>query len=160
VNVSDGFPAVPPPPNNQKFSNSARVPSIFIVTYVALGVALLGSFLPWAKVLFITVNGTDGDGMITAAASAGALALTFAAARSSDPGLAIYLFGFLSSALSTGVYIYHFQNLSNFKGDNGDDLTIAVNPGVGLIFGSIGSVAGTICLIILMTEARHQRRRP
>ena len=61
---------IPPPPANGRGVVNAEVAktkiSIEAVAKVSLLVALIGSFLPWARVFFVTINGTDGDGIITA----------------------------------------------------------------------------------------------
>ncbi|MSX16728.1 MAG: hypothetical protein F2805_10460, partial [Actinobacteria bacterium] len=72
---------IPPPPANGTGVVNAEVAktkiSIEAVAKVSLLVALIGSFLPWARVFFVTINGTDGDGIITAILSSIALFLIY-----------------------------------------------------------------------------------
>ena len=55
----------PPAPTPPAVTASVSFTRNQIIALAAGAIVILGSFLPWAKVLFFTLNGTDGDGVIT-----------------------------------------------------------------------------------------------
>ena len=149
-------PQLPPPTTSNDPSATYKVDKqqtirIETVAKVALLVALIGSFLPWARVFFFTINGTDGDGIITAIASGLALILIFVASnrtasnRSASGALVIAA---LSAVVAAGVYVYDFINVTSLSDDTSNDfIEISVEPQMGLIIGSVGAVVGALATI-------------
>ena len=159
--------AIPPPPGSPGHQASFRVQprkplNSELIAKVTLSIALIGSFLPWARVLFFTVNGTDGDGIITAAASGLALILVFVGTRkrsSNESPFGSFTGGAISASLAAIVYVYDFVNLSSISDESSNDLfEISVQPQVGLIGGSIGAVVGALVCIQLAIRARTDRK--
>lgn len=118
-----------------------RLPPIVVITYGALGAAFIGSFLPWARVLFVTVNGTDGDGVITALAAAGAALCLFLATREEPAQRKLLIAACALSLLCAGVYLYDANQLAREYGeDAGMFGEITVQPQMGLYLGVLGAV--------------------
>lgn len=139
------------------------VPKTELVAKIALGVAVVGSFMPWARVLFFTVNGTDGDGIITALTAGLALILVFVAARRDASGrspFATLAWGAVSSLIAAAVYVYDFVNVSSISDESADDMfDISVQPQIGLIAGSIGAVIGAVACVGLAVRSRRLTSR-
>ena len=131
------------------------------VAKVALLVALIGSFLPWARVLFFTINGTDGDGIITAIASGLALILIFVASNrmaSNRSASGTLIIATLSAVVAAGVYVYDFINVTSLSDDTSSDfIEISVEPQIGLIIGSVGAVVGALATIGLASRSIKRR---
>jgi hypothetical protein len=153
------MPPPPPPPVNHGQSKEAtkHLPKAVVTSYIALGIALVGSFLPWARVLFFTVNGTDGDGVITAAAAGAGIGFLFGGTRSGGREIVLYVLALVASLISAGVYVYHFRTLSNLGQEQSGQFSVAVQPGAGLIIGTLGAVVGSITLLVVLFEVRRQR---
>lgn len=169
--TADGYEnlgsVIPPPPGSPGHQTAFRVEprkqlNSELTAKVALSIALIGSFLPWARVLFFTVNGTDGDGIITAAASGLALLLIFVGARkkaSNESPFGSLTGGAISASLAAAVYVYDFVNLNSISDESSNELfEISVQPQVGLIGGSIGAVVGAVVCIQLALRARRDRK--
>jgi hypothetical protein len=162
-NGNDGIPIPPPPTGGPAVVNSG-VPktgtSIETVAIISILVALIGSFLPWARVLFITVNGTDGDGILTAIGSAIALFLIYGSKRAiakQKNGQTQLGFAILCIAITAAIYIYDFVNLTSLSDESSSEFfEISVQPQIGIIVGSIGAVVGTIACSIIW----NKRRKP
>ena len=79
ANTQNDMPLISPPPPSGFVTSGAAVAnagtSIERVAIFSALIALVGSFLPWARVFIVTINGTDGDGIVTAILSSIALFL-------------------------------------------------------------------------------------
>lgn len=155
---------LPPPPGGPQVVN-AEVPktgiSIETVAIISILVALIGSFLPWAKVFFVTINGTDGDGIITAIASAIALFLFYSSRRAiarQKTGQVQLGFAILCIAITAAIYIYDFANLTSLSDESSNEFfEISVQPQIGIIVGSIGAVVGTIACSMIWNKRRNPK---
>ena len=154
---------IPPPPSGApapigKTSTASGISSETVAIVSSL-VALVGSFLPWARVFFVTINGTDGDGILTAILSSIALFLIYSSRRAiarqktgqKQLGIAI-----LSLAITAVIYIYDFANLTSLSDENSNDfIEISVQPQIGIIIGSIGAVVATISCLMVWKKRRN-----
>ncbi len=156
---------IPPPPANGTGVVNAEVAktkiSIEAVAKVSLLVALIGSFLPWARVFFVTINGTDGDGIITAILSSIALFLIYGSKRALARGKTGQVqlgFAVLGTGLTAAVYIYDFVNLTSLSDESSNEFfEITVQPQIGIIVGSIGAVVGTITCSMIWNKRRNSK---
>ena len=156
---------IPPPPANGSGVVNEEIAktkiSIEAVAKVSLLVALIGSFLPWARVFFVTVNGTDGDGIITAILSSIALFLIYGSKRAlvrEKTGQVQLGFAVLCAALTAAVYIYDFVNLTSLTDESPNEFfEITVQPQIGIIVGSIGAVVGTIASSMIWNKRRNPK---
>ena len=156
---------IPPPPANGTGVVNAEVAktkiSIEAVAKVSLLVALIGSFLPWARVFFVTINGTDGDGIITAVLSSIALFLIYGSKRALARGKTGQVqlgFAVLGTGLTAAVYIYDFVNLTSLSDESSNEFfEISVQPQIGIIVGSIGAVVGTIACSMIWNKRRNPK---
>jgi hypothetical protein len=140
--------------NTQPVPPTTRTPTSHVIIYAALLAALVGSFLPWARVWFITVNGTDGDGVITAATSLVALGFFFGRNRTAGKVTGLTITAFVFSAIAAIVYVYDIINISSLASasDSSDEefFDIAVTPQFGLIMGAAGAIVATVLLTKLL----------
>ncbi len=115
-----------------------------------IGAALVGSFLPWATAGPFTVSGTDGDGSLTLIASliAGGCYAYHLQDRASRKGVRIA--ALVLMAITALIYVIDFADISSMV----DNDLIDVSPGIGLILGTVGSIAAVISLIIEMARSR------
>lgn len=131
----------PPDASSAAASPARRLPPVLVITYGALGAAFIGSFLPWARVLFVTVNGTDGDGVITALTAAGAALCLFLATREEPVQRKLLIAALLLSVACAAVYLYDANQLA---GEYGEDAgmfgEITVQPQMGLYLGVLGAI--------------------
>lgn len=148
-------PLPPPPPTSPR----TPLPTPVLIAIIALLVALVGSFLPWARVLFFSVNGTDGDGIVTAIASGVALALLGAALRTGTRPLLLTSLASVSCAICTGTYVFDAARLTSWASPDEDSIIeISITPGFGLIVGAIGSAIAFSMLISLTVSAKRGRQ--
>lgn len=137
-------------------SERTKVPTSVIVAYGALGAAFLGSFLPWARVFFVTVNGTDGDGNITAISSAAAAIALAVALRSRPANRALLFVALALSAVCAGVYLYDSNQLTSAfvdEADAGMFGEIEVTPQLGLYLGAFGAILGVGATLLLVIRS-------
>ncbi len=114
-----------------------------------LACAFFGSFLPWAEVGFITVNGTDDDGVLTAIGSAVAAGFFFRFQRQTSPGVSVSPTAIVCAALTAVVYIYDLSDIASTASDGGGaGFGLTVTPGIGLYLGTAGSIAAVIALAL------------
>lgn len=113
-----------------------------LIAAFGFGCAFIGSFLPWLRVLFVTKNGIEGDGVITAAlAVVGVLSIFIA--RKSWRWLAV-----LAAAAIIAVVLYDSidasQRLNELRNDDefGLDLEFADIVAEGLVLTAVGGVIG------------------
>ena len=133
--------------NSSEANGSQRTPVIHVVIYASLLAALIGSFMPWARVLFITVNGTDGDGIFTAITSLLALICFYSLSRTTGKTSVLKTVTFLSTIICAAIYVYDFINISSVASADDDEFfEVTVTPQLGLILGALGAVVGAIAL--------------
>lgn len=133
--------------NTPEMPNSQRMPVLHVVIYASLFTALIGSFLPWARVLFITINGTDGDGMITAIASLVALVCFYSLNRTTGKTTALKAVSLIAAVIAAGIYVYDFVNISSLAEASDDEFfDVSVTPQFGLIIGTAGALIAAIGL--------------
>ena len=139
-------PPVPPPPASGAASLSGRtaLSRNQILTLVAGAVVVIGSFLPWAKVLgFISVSGTDGDGKITLVLGALATAGIFVRKRSTQVGVAVLFL------LTLAVGVYDLANItSKIQAAEDEIFEGGVAVGIGLYLVIVGGLVGLIGAIL------------
>ena len=165
ANTQHDMPLIPPPPPSGFVNTGAVVTdtgtSIERVAIISALVALVGSFLPWARVFIVTINGTDGDGIITAILSSIALFLIYSSRRAlaqKKTGQVQLGFAVLSMAIAAIVYIYDFANLTSLsEEDSNEIIQITVEPQIGIIIGSIGAVVGTIACSMIWNKRRNPK---
>ena len=165
ANTQNDMPLIPPPPPSGFVNTGAVVTdtgtSIERVAIISALVALVGSFLPWARVFIVTINGTDGDGIITAILSSIALFLIYSSRRAlaqKKTGQVQLGFAVLSMAIAAIVYIYDFANLTSLsEEDSNEIIQITVEPQIGIIIGSIGAVVGTIACSMIWNKRRNPK---
>jgi len=140
------------------------MPTSHVIIYAALLAALVGSFLPWARVWFITINGTDGDGVITAIASLAALGFFFGRNRTPGKVTGLTITAFLASAIAAVVYVYDIINISSLASasDSSEDdfFEVSVTPQFGLIMGAAGAVVSTVILAKLVFSKTKTTNNP
>ena len=161
---ADGTFIPHPPPSGPQVVN-AEVPKVGIsietVAIISILVALIGSFLPWARVFFITINGTDGDGILTAIGSGIALFLIYSSKRAiakQKNGQIQLGFVILCIGITAAIYIYDFVNLTSLSDESSNDfIEISVQPQIGIIVGSIGAVVGTIACSMIWNKRRNPK---
>ena len=162
-NHQNNDPVFPPPLTSAPINIGGKVAQSGIssetVAIVSTLIALVGSFLPWARVFFITVNGTDGDGLITAIFSSIALFLIYASKRAMSrqkTGQVQLGFAIACVALTAIVYIYDFANLTSLSDEESNEIIqVTVEPQIGIIIGTIGAVVGAISCFMLWNKRRN-----
>lgn len=139
--------------------NEKKMETKILVGYVALGTACICSFLPWGRVLFFTVSGTDGDGVLTAVLSGLALLFLYIDQRSKSGKIGLSISIFTGSGLSTAIYIYTWSNIARLNSNQteSDSLGITVTPQLGLMVGSIAAVISSVVSLELLLERRRLR---
>jgi len=137
-------------------TESKRPDALVIVAYIALGLAFVASFMPWATVLVFTVNGTQGDGVITliTALVAAAFLLGWHIGKAHSKGLLVC--AIIATALTGLIFWYDMIDIARVAHDSStasDSLFhVSVSPGSGLYLGSIATV------VALVLEALIVRR--
>lgn len=102
-------------------------------------VVVLGSFLPWARVLFFTLSGTDGDGTITLILGALAIAGLFVKKNGAAIAVAVLFL------IVAGIGIYDYANISNKIAQSDTEfIKDGVTVGVGLYLVILGGVVGLV----------------
>lgn len=113
----------------------------------------IGSFGPWAKVLFVSAGGLDGDGWITLVAGLAALALLAVYARAASrprpawPLLVVLVAG----AIATAVGLYDWVNIETAIDD--ELFSDAVSVGWGLVL--VTFAGASLVLAAAVTLARR-----
>ena len=153
-NISNDQPLIPPSapkapgPDTDHETPASPVTSTPwpIQRVVAIGGAafvIVGSLMPWATLntVFgsISVNGTEGDGIITLIGGVitGILVLTKK-----------YLASVVVSAITAAVLVYDFFNVSNIVDSGGDFASISV--GWGLIVATLAGIAAIVGSAMMM----------
>ncbi len=127
---------------------------------LALGVlGIIGAMLPWGRIAFLTVNGTDGDGVITLI-----LSLAFMAAVALN-GMGSIKLGWTALACAllggaiAGIGIDHWADLESLDTRVTDRISISVRVGTGLILTAVVGVtmiAYAAFLSIRLIQAKRQ----
>ena len=120
-----------------------------IVALAAAGVVLIGSLLPWAtaKTVFgsISINGTDGDGVLTLilAVVVGAIAVALLAGK--RPRLWAYVVLLIAGLLTAFIAVYDLVDISRTVGN--DYAHVSTGAGIWLVaIASLVLVGGGIQL--------------
>lgn len=144
-----------PAPTGQ---TAQRIPLTPLAVMVASGVALVCSFLPWAKVFLFTVSGTDGDGMLTAVGSGVALGCVLALFRIETRRPVVALVAAIGAALSAGTYAFDLVRIARLFNDDATSNSIfggGVSVGFGLVVGAAASGAALVAAIVLAAQIRR-----
>jgi len=154
----DGAATAAEPAATTASTPARRLPPLTIVTYGALGAAFIGSFLPWARVLFVTVNGTDGDGNITAITAAGAAVCLFLATREEPVRRKLLVGAFVLSIVCAGVYLYDANELTREQvEDAGFFGEVTVQPRMGLYLGVLGAILAVGAILLKLIQEHRPR---
>lgn len=133
----------PPPPPTSAPSTAKPLTRNQTIALVAGVVVVLGSVLPWAKVLFFTLSGTDGDGKITLVL--GALAIGGLFVKKTGAAIAVAVL-FL---LAAGIGIYDYANISSKIAQSDTEfIKDGVTVGIGLYLVILGGVAGLVSALL------------
>jgi hypothetical protein len=134
-------PPVPPAPPALPAASGITNDHWRIIGYIAAGLILIGSFLPWASITTgfgrIDVAGTDGDGKLTAIGAA-VIALGFVLRNRWLLFIAIVAVGVVAAL--------DYVDVSNRVGDVASDFATA-SVGIGLymiILGAIGAFVAAL----------------
>lgn len=142
----------PPPPPPQRASNGAPGPPWRLIGLGGAGGLALGSVLPWASVqsVFgsITVNGTDGDGVLTLAC--GIIAIIGFAVR--KPLLAL-----IPSAIGLAIGLFDLIDINRNIGEVETDFARA-SIGYGLWLLVAGGVVAVVAAALLITQRRLRKK--
>jgi len=133
-------------------------PSLWAAVVASL-VGVLGSFLPWAQVsvLFVRVDvdGTDGDGALTAVLGACAVVAVLVALRRGGRGWSIA--GAVASAVAAAIALYYLVDIDGITDEvRGDG--IRVERGIGLWTCGVAFTVATVAF--LAATVSGSRRRP
>lgn len=132
---------------------SKQADALVIVAYIALGLAFVASFMPWATVLVFTVNGTQGDGVLTLilALVGVAFLLGWHLGKAHSKGLLVC--AILATAVAAIVFWYDMINITRVahNASNASDnlFHISVSPGAGLYLGCLASVTAVVLEVLL-----------
>ena len=150
--VDDSLP--PPPPPRQRLSIAARL------ALIAFGTAFVTSFLPWVRVLFVSVNGTDGDGVISLVAAGIGFGSVVLSERSTRKVLAIHIMIVASGALTSLVFVYNLADVSRTAGESANDIfDLQVSPQFGLVVGAVVAPIALFCGVLRLTQHLSGRHR-
>lgn len=129
------------PPQVSPPSGRAR-----IVGLAGAVAAAIGSFLPWATVGPITVNGTDGDGTITLVIAAIAAVFAFRLPNGRGSRILPLIGGLLIAAIG----IWDTVDISSQS-----DEFFKTSIGIGIVITTLGGIA----LVVAYVVARSERAR-
>jgi uncharacterized YccA/Bax inhibitor family protein len=125
------------------------MPIAVLLAAAGTGLAFLASFLPWGRVAFITVNGTDGDGKLTAITSAVAAVLLLIAYRTRRNTTPLLGVATVLAAATGGIFIWDGARMANFASKVPTEiLDIDVSIQFGLYLGAVSSVLAVITLLM------------
>ncbi|MEY4174801.1 MAG: hypothetical protein RI900_1966 [Actinomycetota bacterium] len=154
--MTDLPPPVPPPPTSVSVPHpsGSSLSKNQIIALAAGALVVVGSLLPWAKVLgFISVSGTDGDGKITLVLGALAIAGLFVRKASSLIGVAVIFL------LSLAIGVYDFVNVSNkITEAEGEIFEGGVSVGIGLYLVIAGGLIGLIGTFLHRSDLERATR--
>lgn len=137
---------MPPPVPRPRLSLVTRL------VLISLACAFVTSFLPWVRVLFISVNGTDGDGMITLVTAALGFGCVLAGERTAIRPLVFHVGLIVMTAITALVYVYNLADVAHAAGNSTDEIfDLQVSPQFGLI---VGAVAAPIAMFAAILRLR------
>jgi hypothetical protein len=125
---------------------------------------VVGSFLPWAKVnlgaLSVSINGTEGDGVLTLILGALFGAFGIVALKRQRHTLAVVM-GLIGSGLALAIGIYDIADINNVADDlEGGGEFLRVSTGFGLYLVIAGAVAGVAGSLIKRSESSGSVAQP
>ena len=125
----------------------------------------IGSVGPWAKVLFISANGLDGDGWITLIAGLAALAFFAVYVRSDRrprPAWPLVLI-FLAAGIAAAVGVYDWSEIQNVIDDDvSEDNPFAgsISVGWGLVLVTVASFSLAISVVVAFLRRGREPAPP
>lgn len=161
-------PAAPPPAWNQGQAapGDGRPPStpsgattlltvrnLQILVGVGIAVMFISSFLPWATVWVVTVNGMDSDGMFTAFCSVVVAVLFGIALKKAKDGQGArgwYIGSLIASVITFVLYVFEYIHVSTVTSDPDSFIEVSASPSMGLYLGPIAGVATVFGLFMLV----------
>ncbi len=140
---------IAPPPSSPQ-ANQSTLP-LWLLGAAALGV--LGAFLPWAQAGPFSVNGTDGDGVITLILSVVLAVLGFKLRSRDDHQVStgFKVACFILSAIITAVAIYDIIDVES----NAADVFIETSAGIGLYLTAVAGVTGIVTAVRLKRKPKE-----
>ena len=150
----------PPQPVSPDYSASVYGPAksispVFIGSWVAIGLAFIASFLPWATVIGISIEGTRGDGKLTALLTLlAAILFGVAKAHSREIKRGFVIGSLIAMVPALLIYIYDLINIARIGGSNDPNafIQISVSPGIGLYLGVLASIAAIVMLALILKD--------
>ena len=129
-------------------TSPAPLPGRAITLLVCGILVVVGSLGPWATFLFVSANGTDGDGVLTLIF--GVVVLVVAVLRLMRPAERQWLpwLAFVLLALSAAIGIYNWADISS----TGDGELLGVNVGWGLVVTTLAAIAGAAVALWLSVQ--------
>lgn len=131
------------------------------VAFGGLGVMLLGSVLPWAKVsagiLSVTQNGTEGDGLLTLVLAI--IGIVFFGLLKNGRNRAIILL--IVAGLAGAIAIYDIINFTlKAASVERSEGIVSASVEFGLWLTAFGAVAATVAAIALIAGSRGGDSKP
>jgi hypothetical protein len=134
-------------------SAPVRMPIAVLLAAAGIGLAFLASFLPCGRVAFLTVNGTDGDGKLTAITSVVAAVLLLIAYRTGRNTTSLLAVATVLAAATGGVFIWDGARMANIASKVPTEiLDIDVSIQFGLYLGAVSSVLAVIALLMCIGQ--------
>jgi hypothetical protein len=142
------LPPPPPPPPPASAPTAQRIAAIGWLGILGCAAGVIGSFMAWITVSFglgsVDVNGTNGDGKITAAIGIVAGLLALFGLTTGNQGK-IMLAGMLSIA-GTGISVFEWRHVASKIDALGTNEIATASVGTGIWVMLAGFVVATICL--------------
>jgi len=135
-------------------------PTSFWVAIAGGGGMIIGGFGPWARALFVSVSGAEGDGWFLIIGGGLTVLMVVAWGKSRGQARAILMLPLLAGVVGFAVVIYDYNSLADVQTDEsgllgGVDL---VSPGWGLILCGVASVVAVVaCISLLLTPKQKTR---
>lgn len=121
---------------------------------------VIGAFGPWARVLFISASGVDGDGwFVIGGAVIGAFMVYRHAARPTHPRWTLVVAA-LASMVALAVVVYDGKDIVGTQGGDGESLfgdADLISPGWGLWVSGLASASLTLASLRLLFGSAPQR---
>jgi hypothetical protein len=160
--ASDGkwYPpqSVTPLRANQQVMPAKQVPVAIWLSFGGAAALVLGALMPWATIGALSVNGTNGDGILTLFAGVIIAVLAFVGRsrreQATDRGLgvAIVVTAFVAAAIG----IYDFIDID--RGVSEGPIRIDASPGIGLYLTILGAGAALVGGMMLMLNRTRPTR--
>jgi hypothetical protein len=153
-------PSLPPPPPPPGSPDPVGVPSIApaIVALCGGAAVFIGSFLPWAKLGFVSAAGTDGDGIFTIILG---LVLAFLAGYELVRRRGqLYIAMVVVALVASGVALYELVHVATSTLDFlGTRLDVRIGEGLWLV--AIGALAALVGGVLgVRAGPAHRRATP